>query len=930
MVFSQSVSTPEDTALPVTLQGQDPNGDPLTYAVTQPTHGMVTLAANVATYTPTRYYKGSDSFTYTATDGVMTSPPATISITVTPVNHAPVANPDMFAALPNAAADSGNVLANDDDIDGVGISVASFTQPAHGTVKYLGNGVFRYLAAQGFTGLDRFSYTITDPRSYQSTTGVTVAVGTASLAGSWTTYGNNAQHTGYFPGSVLGSNIVPGWTVHLGGTVNPVVVDSGNVYLTRDEYSTTEYADALNASNGSVKWEQSYSPAFSMNPPTFDNGHIFFQRGNSGSDTAIWSINASNGTTAWKTPHDAQWESYKAPDVAGGDIFVDGGTYGGIYGFNESTGTQLFFNSALAQESGWTPTFYDGEVYEVTGNRLAAHNIATGAIDWSVGYLRTDYTYAAPTATITNGWAYIATGSDLCGINLSTHTVGWDEKVSSPMTAQPTVLNGLVYLGVNAVSGQPATAGSVEAFNAATGASVTTYAGVAPGQVIVTDDAVISSPANAGGLTTIFDKASGTVLATLPASGSLSLADNVLYLVSNGAISTFDFQPPVAKPWAAVVGATSVAEGSPLSLSAATVAGATSYQWDFNYNNSTFVTDASGQNATFSAAKLDGPSTRLAALHVTTATGADVTAFAMSVTNVAPTAVFSGSTVTLGQSGTVTFSNASDPSGADTSAGFTYSYDFNDDGSYDLVSTSPTAIVPRSYLTTTGAHTVAGRITDKDGGYTTYTTTIQVNSPPPDPKLSGTVIGTSGSYNNSGNTAAKAFDGNLVTYFDGPNPSGDWVGLDLGSAKVITRLAYASRNGWASRMNGGVFQASNSSTFTSGVVNLYTISANANPTWTALTHQMLNNTTAYRYVRYYGPANSDGDVAEVQFFGHAPAITIDSVRGTVTGTRPARPSTSTSTTIPSWTTVSGPPRPPPMGATVSAMFLPEAMSSGRF
>ena len=43
------------------------------------------------TYTPNTDFNGSDSFTFTATDGEFTSPAATISITVNPVNDAPTA-----------------------------------------------------------------------------------------------------------------------------------------------------------------------------------------------------------------------------------------------------------------------------------------------------------------------------------------------------------------------------------------------------------------------------------------------------------------------------------------------------------------------------------------------------------------------------------------------------------------------------------------------------------------------------------------------------------------------------------------------------------------------------------------------------------------------------------------------------------------------
>ena len=91
--------------------------------------------------------------------------------------------------------------------------------------------------------------------------------------------------------------------------------------------------------------------------------------------------------------------------------------------------------------------------------------------------------------------------------------------------------------------------------------------------------------------------------------------------------------------------------------------------------------------------------------------------------------------------------------------------------------------------------------------------------------LTGTVIGTAGSYQNDGNTIAKAFDGNLSTFFDGSTANGNWAGLDLGSTYNITQVGFSPRSGWASRMVGGVFQGSNSSTFATGVTTLATITA---------------------------------------------------------------------------------------------------------
>jgi uncharacterized delta-60 repeat protein len=136
-------------------------------------------------------------------------------------------------------------------------------------------------------------------------------------------------------------------------------------------------------------------------------------------------------------------------------------------------------------------------------------------------------------------------------------------------------------------------------------------------------------------------------------------------------------------------------------------------------------------------------------------------------------------------------------------------------------------------------------------------------------KLTGTIIGTAGSYNNDGNTIAKAFDGNLSNYFDGPVANGDWAGLDLGSAQIITQVAYEPRSGYAGRMVGGIFQASNSPDF-SNAVTLYTVTVA--PAGGVLTVANIHNSTPYRYVRYLAPNGSWGDVGELAFYGVTPSF----------------------------------------------------------
>ena len=87
----QTLSGALNTALPITLTGTDPEGQPLTFAVTStPANGTITGTAPNLIYTPNTGFVGSNSFTFTVNDGALTSAPATVSITVTDPSNGPV------------------------------------------------------------------------------------------------------------------------------------------------------------------------------------------------------------------------------------------------------------------------------------------------------------------------------------------------------------------------------------------------------------------------------------------------------------------------------------------------------------------------------------------------------------------------------------------------------------------------------------------------------------------------------------------------------------------------------------------------------------------------------------------------------------------------------------------------------------------------
>jgi VCBS repeat-containing protein len=171
--------TDEDVELNGFVSGGDIDGDNVTFAKqSNPLHGSVVVNAGGSyTYTPAADYNGTDSFTFTAGDGMLNSLPATVSITVQPVNDVPNAVDD------DAMTDEDTpitifVLTNDDggpaDED-QGLTVSSVSQGANGTVTTDGTAV-TYTPNANFNGTDSFTYFNADSGGLQDKATVTITV----------------------------------------------------------------------------------------------------------------------------------------------------------------------------------------------------------------------------------------------------------------------------------------------------------------------------------------------------------------------------------------------------------------------------------------------------------------------------------------------------------------------------------------------------------------------------------------------------------------------------------------------------------------------------------------------------------------------------------------------------------------------------------
>ena len=161
----QSVSTPEDIALPITLTGNDPD-DPITFAIdTNPTNGVLTGTAPNLTYTPNENYNGPDSFTFTVTGSTVAT--GTITINVTPVDDDTTAD-DQSVSTPEDTALP--ITLTGSDVDDT-VTFATGTGPTNGVLTGTAPNL-TYTPNENYNGPDSFTFTVT---------GSTVATGTITI-----------------------------------------------------------------------------------------------------------------------------------------------------------------------------------------------------------------------------------------------------------------------------------------------------------------------------------------------------------------------------------------------------------------------------------------------------------------------------------------------------------------------------------------------------------------------------------------------------------------------------------------------------------------------------------------------------------------------------------------------------------------------------
>jgi hypothetical protein len=228
------------------------------------------------------------------------------------------------------------------------------------------------------------------------------------------------------------------------------------------------------------------------------------------------------------------------------------------------------------------------------------------------------------------------------------------------------------------------------------------------------------------------------------------------------------------------------------------------YSWDLNNDG---TADATGSDPTVSASTLhslgldDGPSNFNISLTVSDGEKSVSSSDTLAINNVAPTSTFSNNgPVNEGSAATVSFTNQFDPSPEDAAA-LHYSFATS---SADLASSYSAAGTSSSQNYTysdNGTHTIYGRIFDKDGGSTDYSTVITVNNVAPTATITN-----NGPINEGGSAKVS-----LINPFD---PSSNDVSAGLHYSFATTTGALATTYAAASTTNNQNFSFNDNGSFT--------------------------------------------------------------------------------------------------------------------
>jgi hypothetical protein len=289
----------------------------------------------------------------------------------------------------------------------------------------------------------------------------------------WNTIGRNNQHTAYVPETDLKFPMTVQWENQFTdmGPLRPCA-EAGNVFYALYKYSGMGGLISFRLSDGHQNWFLFLDETefFHLSYPAVFDGKVYFQYVKfNPKDHRILCLDSAYGTVLWNSHWGGQWDSYEAPCVENGQLYIGGGGYGGLYSFDIANGNQNWFVD-LPQYDRTTPCLWqfpedssaicavrlsDGDLLWslpdsstfrtaepcsaasgvlITPNPVAAWDITAKSIKWEKSY----FSY---TPAIAEGYVYAANhyGLELQKIDLDNGSVAWTYPIPARATAQVVV-----------------------------------------------------------------------------------------------------------------------------------------------------------------------------------------------------------------------------------------------------------------------------------------------------------------------------------------------------------------------------------------------------------------------------------------------------------------------------------------------------------
>lgn len=375
----------------------------------------------------------------------------------------------------------------------------------------------------------------------------------ASLSGAedWGTFQGNAAHTGYVPVTLAAGSFNLRWKLDTSAikgvqrTPSSIATGGGRLYTAYGVggHSGSNEFVAYNENDGGIVWTSKFDDEVyaRTNAPAYANGKVYGVAG-AQHTTAMYGYDAASGAQLFKGQMASQWETYLAPTIYSGNVFTNGGTYGGMYSFDANNGARNYFKD-LGQYDGWTPAIDASGLYAYVGGSLHVINTVSGSVvatikdpsyEWN-GYTTNGAPVIASGGLVIAGNLRDAQNNALTAFDSVAKSVRWS--VRGGFSGNPAYADGTVFAANNKTE-------RLEALKESDGTVAWSWARPAGesfvSDVLVTKNLVFVSTSVA---TYAIDRSTRQQVWSHKASGSLALSANgILYIKGSKAITAINLR----------------------------------------------------------------------------------------------------------------------------------------------------------------------------------------------------------------------------------------------------------------------------------------------------------------------------------------------------------------------------------------------------